>query len=112
MKIIKVNGIFFTVESINHFIEKSIYEVENMSIYSSVQTKSLGMIPSVNFEKLREKKSIAIAIIKTICACKGYIYHTNIMKASLLIQELNIKREDLNYSSLKCRARPFIINIE
>ena len=99
MKIIKVNGTIFSIESLNFHIDKCLYEVENMDIYSPVQTKSLGTVLSVDTEKLREKKNKAIAIVKIIYTCKRFISHNNIIRAAFLIQELNIKRKDLNYYS-------------
>ena len=99
MKLIKVNGVFFTVESLNYCICNSLDEVDSMSIYSPVQTATLGTVSSVDIIKLRIKKDAAIAVIKVISSCKEFISHTNIMRAALLSQELGIKREDLKLLS-------------
>ena len=59
MKLIKVNEAFFTVESLNYCICNSLDEVDSMSIYSPVQTATLGTVSSVDIIKLRIKKDAA-----------------------------------------------------
>ncbi len=95
MELIKVDGNILTVELLNHHIWKAFSKVMKMETHSPVVTRSLGIVPSFNFEKFEKKKEEAIKVIRIVCICKRYINSSNVRRAVLLINELNIKREDL-----------------
>ena len=95
MELIKIGRTFFTVESLNHYIHEALFDVDTMDIYSYVISPQLGPVPSVDFDKFREKKKAVINIIKIIYACRKFISNTNIGIASRLIGEFEIKKEDL-----------------
>lgn len=95
MELIKIDGNFFTVESLNSYIWNELSEIMKMETHSPVRTKSLGIVPSADSEKFRKKKEEAIKVIRIVCICKRYIHNSNVRRAALLISELNIKREDL-----------------
>lgn len=95
MELIKIDGNFFTVESLNFYIWNALSEIMKMETHSPVRTKSLGVVMSADFEKFREKKEKAIKVIRTINICKEYIHSSNVKRAVLLINELGLKKEDL-----------------
>lgn len=101
MELIKIDGNFFSVESLNFYIWNELSEIMKMETHSPVITRSLGVVISSDFEKFREKKEKAIKVIRDICICKKYIHSSNVMRAVLLINELGIKKEDLYKLTIK-----------
>lgn len=95
MEIIKIGINYFSVESFNHYMSKMLVEINDIDIYSYVESASLGIVPTVDFEKLRDKKEQVKKAVRIGNICKKFLSHSNRMKLIMLMHEFEIKREDL-----------------
>lgn len=95
MEIIKIGINYFSVESFNYHMSEMIAEINGMDIYSYVESTSLGIVPTVDFDKLRDKKEQAKKAVRIGNICKKFLSHSNRMKLIMLMNEFEIKREDL-----------------